>query len=41
MLLHGFAKTTGKIPSYDIEISQKRMEDFLRREDSKDDQEKR
>ena len=40
VLLHGFTKTTGKIPPYEIEVSQKRMEDFLKREGSQSDQEK-
>ncbi len=32
VLLHGFQKKTQKTPSREIEIAQKRMDDFLRRE---------
>ena len=36
VLLHGFAKKSKKIPPHEIEVSQKRMEDFLRRKGEKD-----
>lgn len=36
VFLHGFAKKAKKIPPQEIEISQRRLEDFLKRESEKD-----
>jgi phage-related protein len=35
ILLHGFMKKTDKTPERDIEIAEKRMNDFLQREGGK------
>lgn len=41
IILHGFSKTSKKIPPYEIEIAQKRMNDFLRRENEKGDRQEK
>jgi phage-related protein len=40
VLLHGFSKKSNKTPQREIEIAQKRMEDFVRKERLRDEEEK-